>query len=77
MTNYDVVTKLIGPIKPVGETNRDEDRFLNLQEMTELVDKLLTDIDAVAYENMNRGEFSRKRAGEFAKKFLDKIGIIE
>lgn len=77
MTLYEVVIKLIGPVNPVGETNKDEERFLNLQAMTELVDKLLTDIDTVAYKNREKVEFSRKRAGEFAKKFLDKIGIIE
>jgi len=77
MEIYDIVKKLIGEIDPVGETNTDDDRFENLKETTELVDRLLTDINRVEYKNKDRGEFSMKRAGEYAKKFLDKIGITE
>jgi len=76
MTNYDVVKKLIGPINPVGETNTDNERFENLKAMCELVDQLLTDIDDVAYKNKDRHELSMKRAGEYASKFYDKIGIV-
>jgi len=76
MEVYDVVKKLVGEIKPVGETNTDNDRFENLKAMTDLVDKLLTDIDDVITEK-NRHEFSRKRAGEFADEFFTKIGIVE
>ena len=77
MTNYDVVKKLIGEIYPVGETHTDDRRFENLKEMIELVDKLLTDIDKVAYRNKDRVEFSMKRAGGCAKEFLDKLGLPE
>ena len=77
MTTHEIVTKLIGPIAPVGETNTDNARFENLKNMTELVDELLTDIDAVAYLNKDRQEFSMKRAGDFASAFFDKIGIKE
>lgn len=75
MEVYDVVKKLIGPIKPVGETNEDSRRFENLKAMTQLIDELLTDIDAVGMEK-SRVEYSRKRAGEFADAFLTKIGIV-
>ena len=73
----EIVKKLVGNIDPVGETNEDNRRFENLKTMTELVDLLLTDIDYVALENAHRDEFSRMRAGEFAKKFFDSIGIGE
>ena len=76
MEIYDVVTKLIGPVKPVGETNADNERFENLSNMCDLVDKLLTDIDDVGMQQ-DRHEFSRKRAGEYASKFLTRIGIVE
>ncbi len=76
MDIYDIVVKLSGKIKPVGETGEDNRRYENLKVVTDLVDKLLTDIDAVAMEG-NRVEFSIKRAGQFAKKFLDRIGIKE
>jgi len=31
MTNYDVVQKMLGQIEPVGETNTDNTRFINLK----------------------------------------------
>ena len=76
MEVYDVVKKLIGEIEPIGDSSVDEKRFENLKAMTELVDKLLTDIDGVASYKY-RHEYSLKRAGVFANNFLDKIGIQE
>lgn len=73
--NYEVVQKLIGPIKPVGEHHADEKRFENLKAMCELVDKLVTDIDEVI-PNKNRIEASMKRAGEYADNFLTNLGIV-
>ena len=77
MNIYDVVIKLIGNIKPIGETNIDNDRFENLKIMTELVDELLTDIDRVAYRYKNNHQDSMKRASDFARKFQDSMGIVE
>jgi len=74
MTNYDVVKKLIGEIKPIGETNSDEDRFENLKEMIELVDDLIVDIQDVADKNVYRDEASMYRAGKYADDFL--TGIV-
>lgn len=74
MEMYDVVKKLVGEIHPIGETNTDDARFENLKEMTELVDKLLTDIDDVAYE-ATRHEYGHQRAGKFASKFQTRMGI--
>lgn len=76
MNLYDVVIKLIGPVRPIGETQTDTERFKNLQEMTHLVDKLVYDIDAVATDR-DRHEASIKKAGNFANKFLDDLGIKE
>ena len=69
MTNYDVVKKLIGEIDPVGETNTDEKRFVNLDETIKLIDQLITDVIFVI-PNENRSEFSMKRAGQKAKRCL-------
>lgn len=74
---YEVVRKLVGNIRPVGESHTDTDRFNNLLELTDLVDKLLSDIDAVAYDYRNNHQHSMKKAAKFAKEFLDKIGIEE
>lgn len=76
MTVYDVVVKLIGNVRPVGETYEDDRRFENLKEMTILVDNLLSDIDCVI-PYKSKKEYSMKRAGEFADNFFTKLGIIE
>lgn len=76
-TVYDVVKKLIGEISPVGETNEDNRRFENLQELTKLVDQLVMDIDNVSCKK-DSYEHSVKKAGEFAYDFLtNNLGIIE
>lgn len=78
MDIHGVVKKLVGPINPVGETNTDNARFENLKVLTELVEKLVIDIDAVAYEHKDAHQFSLKRAAEHASKFMkDKLGIVE
>jgi len=75
---YEIVKKLIGEILPAGETNRDDIRFDNLKMMTDLVGRLVCDIDDVAYANKDREEFSIKRAADHASNFLSKdLGIDE
>lgn len=69
MDFYEITTKLIGEIKPVGETNEDSDRLNNLEETILLVSSLLNDIIEVSY-NTNRYEKSMKIAGERAKNYI-------
>jgi hypothetical protein len=71
-TIYEVVKKLTGPIDPQGETNTDEKRFENLKKTTELIEKLIDDLNFVA-RNHERYEFSIKRAGQHAKKFIENL----
>ena len=71
---YEVVTKLIGPIKPVGETHVDDRRYENLKAMADLVDSLLGDLCRVTPE-AKMDEYSRQRAGKYAKEFLINVGI--
>lgn len=68
----EIVTKLIGPIAPVGETNQDAIRLRNLKETCDLVDKLLFTIDALTMFADSK-EHSLKEIGQFAKKFLQEI----
>lgn len=70
MEIYDVVVKLVGPIIPVGETQTDAKRLENLKVLTKLTNTLLIDIDSIARDNKDRVEYSRKKVGEFAAKFL-------
>ncbi len=76
MELVDVVRKLVGPVEPVGETREDERRYANLQVMAALLRDLLSDVDGVA-RNRTSHEFSVKRAGEYASKFLCNVGIDE
>lgn len=71
MEIYEIVKKLVGEINPVGETNEDDKRMGNLRVMMKLVEKLVSDIDCVAYDK-NKVEYSIKRAGEYADNFLRK-----
>lgn len=76
MDHTQVVTKLIGPIAPVGETELDNERFENLKAQCEVVEALIMSIQYVANTCKNRHEFSVKRAGEYAERFLtNTIGI--
>jgi hypothetical protein len=71
MTHYDIVKKMIGEIKPVGETNIDNDRFENLKIMCALIEDLCNDVDRVAVEFKDRTEFSVKRACDYAENFCN------
>jgi hypothetical protein len=72
MELYEVVNKLVGPIEPIGETNADNLSFENLIAMTNLVDKLLFAIDRVSTLK-DRPEYSVKRSGELAHKFINDV----
>lgn len=77
MNIHEIVKKLVGEINPVGETNTDNERFKNLKVMTDLVSRLVYDIDTVGMKK-DRAEYSIKRAGEFADTFLEHdLGIVE
>lgn len=72
MDYYEVVTKLIGPVDPVGATHVDDNTFENLKELTHLVDKLLDDIERVS-SNKTFPEYSMKRSGQWAWDFLKDV----
>lgn len=74
MDLYEVVSKLVGPVAPQGETHLDNVRMENLRELTALTEKLLADIARVA-ENHDRPEYSMKRAGTHARDFLSGLGL--
>ena len=77
-TLIEVVKSLTGEIDPVGDSNIDGERFDNLKLMCELVNSLVTDIDAVNYQFHNSKMGTQKRAAEYASDFLTKsLGISE
>lgn len=78
MTNTEIVKKLIGEVRPVGETNTDNQRFENLKNLCDLTNQLVSMIDDVSHLNKDRQEYSMKRAGEYAHGFLtNTLGIIK
>jgi hypothetical protein len=70
-TTIDIVKKLIGPIKPIGETNADNISYSNLISLCEMIEDLLNDISEIGL--MRSEEFSVKRSKEFAKSFITSI----
>ncbi|MCK5609332.1 hypothetical protein KAR91_46090 [Candidatus Pacearchaeota archaeon] len=72
MEMIDVIRKLIGPIIPVGESRADAQRFVNLVETIDIVDKLLVDIGRVS-ASKGRPEASMNKAGEHAMNFLEAL----
>jgi hypothetical protein len=74
MNINEVVKKILGPIDPIGETNTDDKRLINLQNTIKVVDELLSDIKYVA-EYSNCQAHSMNKAGKLAERFLNEIGI--
>ncbi len=68
MTHIEIVNKLIGPTRPMGESHEDEKRLDNLKEKCDLVAELLQEIKEAA--SYNRPEYSIKRIADYAKSFL-------
>lgn len=75
--NYtEIVNKLIGPVEPVGETNTDEHRFKNLQDMCNVAEHLLERIQTVAL-TVSNGQHSVKKAVDYADTFLQSIRVTD
>jgi len=72
MEIIDVINKLIGPIHPVGETNEDNKRYKNLEEIIYIMEQFHTEIMDVA-NYKNRTEYSIKRAGELAAAYIENL----
>lgn len=71
-TIYKVIRQLIGRVDPQGESNFDAKAFDNLKILCEVTEKLIVDIDEVAYKNVSRHEASMKRAGQLANEWCKK-----
>jgi hypothetical protein len=65
----DIVVRLVGPIRPIGETNADAERIANLKTLTELIDQLVSIVITVR-PFVDRPEASMKAIGEHAREFL-------
>jgi hypothetical protein len=72
MELHDVVLKLVGPVKAVGETHEDNKRLANIKALTELVDRLLYTISDASVDAC-RHEASMQAIGKHAKTFLQQV----
>lgn len=72
MTNYEIITKLIGPIQALGSHGEDEYRLQNLEEAIIVVEQLVSDIAHAANDQV-RQEASMKAIGQRAQEFLDEL----
>jgi len=77
MTNYDVVKKLIGDVRPKGDASRDYQILENLKALIELHAEIHKAIDDVAYDFKDDKQSSVKMCCEEASKYIDSLGIVE
>lgn len=78
MELIDIVDKLIGNIKPIGDTAIDEKRFENLKAYCELINEMVRKVDDVACENENNTLASVKKANDYIGDFFtNKLRIAE
>lgn len=76
-TIEEIVNKLIGDITPVGDEGVDSIRLENLKHYGELIDRLVSNVDDIAYKYRNSSYSSIKNLVNEANKILDKLGIEE
>lgn len=72
---YEVVTKLIGNIRPQGCSQRDKESNENLKKFIQVFDKMHLDIDFIADNYKKCHESSIKKAVKIANDHLDSMGI--
>lgn len=68
----DILLKLIGPIRPVGDCNEDSKRFENLREYCALAEGMVREIQALT-KFANGHEGSVKKAGKYAAHNIEEI----
>lgn len=77
MTNYDVVKKLIGDVRPKGDASRDYQILENLKALCELHAEIHKAIDDVAYDFRDDKQGTVKAVCDYATKYIDSIGIAD
>lgn len=70
-----IINALNGGITPIGETNVDNQRYENLKTIEIIISYLLDDIQLLI-PNINRYEYSMKRIGDEAVRYLQGIRAI-
>ncbi len=73
MELHEIVMRLTGETEPIGETRADNERFRNLQTLTELIIDLLDEVNTLAKRCKGSHEYSVNRAGIHAQEFIKDI----
>lgn len=69
MTHIQIIDKLVGPLSPVGESNEDKERLLNLSTYLDIIEDMVFRVSTLADYRL-RYEHSVKTIGELADNFL-------
>ena len=67
----DTIMRLIGEVEPVGDTNIDMIRLMNMHRLQELIEALIFEVQHVCIYSNNK-EYSMKSIGEDAVNWLRK-----
>ena len=68
----DTIMRLIGEIEPVGDTNIDTIRLMNMHRLQELIEALIFEVQHVCCIYSDNKEYSMKSIGEDALNWLRK-----
>lgn len=72
----EIVTKIVGEVRPTGDSSRDLERLKNLKELCELTNELVALIDDIRTNNHHSHEHSVKLISDYAGNFIDNtLGI--
>lgn len=77
MTNFDVVKKLVGDVRPKGDASMDYQILENLKALIVLHAAIHKAIDDVAYDFKGDNQASVKMCCDEANKYLDSLGIAD
>lgn len=72
MDLHEIVSKLAGPIAPIGDSGYDDRAYENLKVVIDLADSLLAEIIQVS-SFQGRHEGSMDKAGAHASEFLKEV----
>ena len=72
LTAEDMVMRVVGPIEPTGEHYTDKERLQNLENLLELVDRLVFNIDQLRVF-ADRPEASIALIGKRARSFMEDL----
>jgi hypothetical protein len=73
----EVINKLIGPIRPCGESGVDSERLENIKLYIAVFDEMHTVIDDIAWRYKDSPYASEKQIGMRCKIQIDEMGIPE